>query len=98
MWDRKLIETVFGFRYRWEVYTPASKRQFGYYTLPIVYGDGFAGRVEAAADVKGGIMRVKNVWFEDGVRRTKKLEAAIRSAAGRLAKFNGCREIKYPEG
>ena len=93
LWDRRLIEAVWNFRYTWEIYTPVEKRKFGYYVLPMLYGEGFAGRIEAAADRKSGTLIVKNIWFEDGVRQTKKLNRAIDGAVRRLAKFNDCATI-----
>ena len=95
MWDRKLIRAIFGYEYSWEIYTPASRRKYGYYVLPLVYGERFVGRVEAVRDEKAGVLRVKHVWYEDGVRRTKKLDAAVAGCMRRLAKFNGCREVVY---
>ena len=77
MWDRKLIRAIFGFDYTWEIYTPAAKRKFGYYVLPLIYGETFVGRVEADADTKRGALIVRHVWLEDGIKRTKKLEDAI---------------------
>ena len=93
LWDRRLIEALWGFRYTWEIYTPAEKRKFGYYVLPMLYGEQFAGRIEAAADRKRGALVVKNIWFEDGVKQTKKLQRAIEGAIRRLAKFNDCATI-----
>ena len=90
LWDRKLIEAIFGFKYSWEIYTPAEKRRYGYYVLPVVYGDRFAGRIEAAAHYRERSLVVKNVWFEDGVKRTKKLMNALDGAVKRLARFNMC--------
>ena len=90
LWDRRLVEAIWGFRYTWEIYTPADKRKFGCYTLPMLRGEEFVGRIEAAADRKAGVLTVKNVWYEDGVRPTKALVRAVERAAGRLAKFNGC--------
>lgn len=90
LWDRRLIEKLFGFQYSWEIYTPASKRKYGHYTLPILYGETFVGRVEATADAKQKVLTVKNVWLEPDVRQTKKLESAIDSAVKRFARFNGC--------
>lgn len=95
LWDRNLIDAVWDFRYTWEIYTPAAKRRYGYYVLPMLYGDGFAGRIEAAADRKAETLVVKNIWYEDGVRQTKKLASAIDGAVKRLAKFNGCGRIVY---
>ena len=90
MWDRKLIEALWGYQYSWEIYTPADKRKYGYYVLPMLYGDRFIGRVEPKADRKNQVLTVNNVWFEPGVRRTKKLSNLVDRAAQRLAKANGC--------
>ena len=46
MWDKALIQSLWDFTYAWEIYTPAVKRKYGYYTLPILYGDRFVGRIE----------------------------------------------------
>ena len=93
LWHRKLIEAVWDYRYSWEIYTPAQKRKFGYYVLPMVYGEKMAGRIEAAADRKAETLVIKNIWFEPGIRQTKKLNAAVDAAIRRLAKFNDCRLI-----
>ena len=90
LWDRKLIEALWGFRYSWEIYTPAAKRQYGYYVLPIIYGDRFIGRIEPRADRKAGTLTVNGIWLEPGVIQTKKLTGRIDSAVRRLARFNGC--------
>lgn len=88
LWDRNLIRELFGFDYKWEIYTPAAQRKYGFYVLPILYGERFIGRIEAVADRKAGVLTVKNIWFEDDVRRTKKLLTAIEKRAKRFAKFN----------
>ncbi len=93
LWDRKLIEALWDFRYTWEIYTPAVKRKYGYYVLPMLYGEKLTGRIEAAADRKTGTLVVKNIWYEDGVRQTKKLADAIDRSVKRLASFNDCTEI-----
>ncbi|MCR5165861.1 MAG: winged helix DNA-binding domain-containing protein [Oscillospiraceae bacterium] len=90
LWNRRLIEMIFGFRYSWEIYTPADKRKYGYYVLPILYGDRFIGRIECIADYKGKILNVKNIWIENGVRHTKKMMNAIESSVRRFARFNMC--------
>ena len=94
MWDRNMVEAIFGFRYRWEIYVPAAKRQYGYYVLPMIWGDAFAGRVEAVADRKDSVLHVKNVWLEPGVRLTKALENKMDGAFRRLARFNQCRIVE----
>jgi len=90
LWDRKLIEALWDFRYSWEIYTPADKRKYGYYVLPIVFGERLIGRIEPKADRKTGTFTVSNLWLEPGVRAGKKLSGMLQSAVKRLAEFNGC--------
>ena len=90
LWDRKLIEALWDYQYSWEIYTPAEKRRYGHYVLPMLYGESFIGRIEAAADRKNSRLDVKNIWFEPGARRGKRLDAAIIRSLHRLAAFNGC--------
>ena len=94
LWDRKLIAAMWDYQYSWEIYTPPDKRKYGYYVLPLLYGQNLIGRIETAADRKTGTLTVKNLWFEAGVRRTKKLDDAIGKTVRRLASFNGCEAIK----
>lgn len=95
LWDRKLIKALFGFEYSWEIYTPASKRKYGFYVLPILYGDRFAGRIEAVCQSKTNVLLVKNIWYEDGVRQTKKLLSEINKTLKRFARFNQCDSIQF---
>ncbi len=90
LWDRKLIEALWGFAYSWEIYTPVPKRKYGYYVLPVLYGDRFAGRIEPKADRQTGKLSVLGFWPEPGVRQTRKLAGLVDGALGRLAKLNGC--------
>lgn len=90
LWDKQLIAALWDFRYSWEIYVPADKRKYGYYTLPILRGERFIGRIEAAADRKSGTLFVKNIWYESGVRETKKLQSALRRTIRRFAAFNDC--------
>ena len=96
LWDKAMIAALWDFRYSWEIYTPADKRKYGYYTLPILWGERFVGRIEMAADYKGGTLRVKNIWFEPGVRLSKRLQSAIDQALTRFSSFNGCTAVEGP--
>ena len=88
MWDRNLIRSLFDFDYKWEIYTPASQRKYGYYVLPVLYGEGFAGRVEAVYDKKSKKLNVKNLSYEPSIKPTEKIKTKITSALNRLEKFN----------
>ncbi len=90
MWDKSLILSLWDFQYSWEIYTPVEKRKYGYYTLPVLFGDRFAGRIEIIPDKKNGILEVKRLWWEPGVRQTKKLEGCLDKTLKEFAKFNNC--------
>lgn len=93
IWDRKLISELFGFDYTWEIYTPAIKRKFGYYVLPLLYGESLIGRAEVIAERKSGTLVVKNIWYENGIQPTKQLQTALNNCLQRFAVFNGCAAI-----
>jgi uncharacterized protein YcaQ len=66
MWDRSLIEMLFDFYYSWEVYLPAAKRQYGYYVLPVLYGDRLVARMDPEFDRAAKAFTIKNWWWEYG--------------------------------
>jgi uncharacterized protein YcaQ len=65
-WDRDLLRRLFDFDYVWEVYVPASKRRWGYYVLPMLYGDRLVGRIEPRIDRRAKTLHVIGAWFEPG--------------------------------
>jgi uncharacterized protein YcaQ len=65
-WDRNLLRSLFGFDYVWEVYVPAAKRRWGYYVLPLLYGDRLVGRIEPRIDRATGTLRIVGLWWEPG--------------------------------
>jgi uncharacterized protein len=66
VWDREFLRTLFGFDYIWEVYVPAAKRRWGYYVLPIFFGDRFVGRIEPRIERRTNELRIAGLWWEDG--------------------------------
>jgi uncharacterized protein YcaQ len=91
MWDRKLIEALFGFAYKWEIYTPQVKRRYGAYTLPILHGDKFIGRADMAR--KGKQLQINHIWTESGKPMPAKIMTAFEGCVERFAKLNGCTQI-----
>jgi hypothetical protein len=86
--DRERAEVLWGFRYRLEMYVPPAKREYGYYVLPILRGERLIGRIEPVFDRKAGVLRVNDVWWEDGVGPAS-LDRPLKS----LARFVGAKEI-----
>lgn len=97
MWDRSLIQALFGFAYRWEIYTPAAQRKYGYYTLPILRGDQLVGRIEPVCDRKTRALSVRNIWLEPDVRQNPALLRGIEEAAQRLCALNGMASLTLPQ-
>jgi uncharacterized protein len=63
-WDRDLLRRLFDFDYVWEVYVPAAKRRWGYYVLPLLYGDRLVGRIEPRIERRARTLRVAGLWWE----------------------------------
>jgi len=93
MWDRKLISAIFGFDYRWEIYTPQEKRKYGAYTLPILYGNSFIGRIDMSR--KAGQLVINNLWTENRKPLAGEARAAVKNCLKRFSELNEC---KYPSG
>lgn len=87
LWDRCLIEALFDFEYRWEIYTPASKRRYCKYALPLLYGSELIGRVELAR--ASGALELRHTWFEPGREPGAEARGAIWDCMDRLARLNG---------
>jgi len=97
LWDRRLIKTLFDFDYKWEVYTPQPQRKYGYYVLPLLYGDRFIGRVEAVRNKKTKALEIKNIWYEGDFLLTKEIKEDIDKCLERFADFNECKNVIYVE-
>ena len=66
VWNRERALRMFGFHYRIEIYTPAPKRVFGYYTLPLLIDESLVGRIDLKCDRRAGVLRVQSAWREAG--------------------------------
>jgi len=80
VWDRARALDLFHFDYKIEVYTPAPKRKYGYFTLPILYNNALIGRLDPKAHRKEGVFEVKALHLEPGVVVDDALVAEVKSA------------------
>ncbi|MCG8571872.1 MAG: winged helix DNA-binding domain-containing protein [Spirochaetes bacterium] len=87
IWDRNLINDIFQFKYSWEVYIPAAKRKYGYYVLPILYGDQFIARFEPQFDKKQKVFTIANWWWEAEVKLDDEMEEALIEAFQNFTKY-----------
>ena len=93
VWDRKRAEQLFDFSYRLECYTPAPKRQYGYFVLPLLHKGQLVGRMDAKMHRKTGILEIIALYLEDGVKVTATLEKGLTAAISDFAAWQGAREV-----
>jgi uncharacterized protein len=94
LWDKPFVERVFGFQPLIEVYKREHERIYGYYVLPFLLGDRFAGRADLKADRSERVLRVKAFHVEPGVRASSRLEEAFDRALTRLARAIGLERVE----
>jgi uncharacterized protein len=97
VWDRPLLGNLFGFDYVWELFLPPARRRWGWYVLPIAFGDRFVGRIEPRIDREAGRVEVLDVWWEDGFapRRADGFVDAMRDALRAYLRFAGAGALEW---
>jgi uncharacterized protein YcaQ len=93
VFDRKRMTEIFEFDYQLEMYKPAARRRFGYWALPVLYGDRLIGKLDATADRKAGVLRVDAIHQD--VPFTAAQEAAVHDEIMDLARWL---RLSPPEG
>jgi uncharacterized protein YcaQ len=91
---RERARALFDFDYKWEVYTPLSQRRFGYYTLPILWGDALVARIDPKLDRESGTLVISGFWLEDN--RTSNNDAflaALAKGTARLMRLLGATKL-----
>lgn len=84
---------LFDFDYVWEVYKPAHVRRWGYYTLPILFGDQLVARIDPALDRKTGTLNVLGFWLEDSCAVDQQFATALARGLAHFARFVGAQRI-----
>jgi uncharacterized protein YcaQ len=96
LWDRKGVQYLFNFDYTWEVYKPASQRRWGYYVLPVLYGDRFVARLDSR--LENGIWTITRWWWEPEVTPTADLLDALRAAARDFVRYLRANSVRVEAG
>ena len=97
LWDTALLAKLFGFEYVWEGFFKPEKRRWGYYVLPILFGDRLVGRIEPRIDRERGRVEVLGLWWEDGFapRRADGFVEAMRDALRAYVRFAAADRIEW---
>ena len=94
--DRTRALRRFGFDYRFEAFVPEPKRQYGYFVLPILEGDRLVGRLDPKLHRDRGLLEIKGLWWEPGIKATRARRRSLDEALERLAAFVGADQIQLP--
>jgi len=92
--QRKRLQTLFDYDYTIECYVPAQKRVHGYFCLPILYGDRFAGRMDCKAERSTGELIIQKLWLEDSFPPTDAFLKTLVKSVNEFAAFNNCESVK----
>lgn len=90
LWDREMLSKLFDFDYTWEVYVPAAKRKYGYYVIPVLYGNRFVARFEP--EKSDSHMCIKNWWWEKGITVSDDLIDCVMLTMERFSAYLGKRD------
>jgi uncharacterized protein YcaQ len=96
--DRARAERLFGFHYRIEVFVPEAQRRYGYYVFPLLEGAGLVGRIDMKARRDAGVLQVRALWPEAGVRFGAGRLARLEVELDRMARFAGCDRVGFDDG
>ncbi len=96
--DRARAERLFGFHYRIEVFVPEAQRRYGYYVFPLLEGARLAGRIDMKARRDAGVLQVRALWPEAGLRFGAGRMARLAAELDRMARFAGCERVDFDDG
>jgi uncharacterized protein len=97
LWDTALLASLFDFAFVWEGFFKPEKRRWGYYVLPLLFGDRFVGRIEPRIDRERRRVEVVGLWWEEGfaAKRADGFVDAMREALGAYVRFAGAEGLEW---
>ena len=97
-WDKNRVKRLFGFEKKFEAYIPREKREFGYYTLNILYRDQLVGRLDPKIHRNRNILEVKALRFEEGFKPDDSFKEKLEEAFRDFMEFHGAERIQFRKG
>ena len=96
LWDRKTLRHIFDFDYIWEVYKPEKVRKWGYYVLPVFYGDRFVARLDSR--LEKGIWTISRWWWEPDVTPGAEMLVALQLAVKQFLHYLRATDVSVSDG
>jgi uncharacterized protein YcaQ len=93
--QRKRLNCFFDYDYQIECYVPAAKRRFGYFCLPILFGDELVGRIDCKAHRKERVLSVNAMYQEKNIKNIDRYKQSLQQELNEFAKFNQCDEVVF---
>ncbi len=90
---RGMAKPLFDFDYIWEVYKPAAVRRWGYYTLPILYGERLVARLDPKLERRNGTLVINGLWLEDEVEDDPGFVPALARGLAHFAHFHQAQRL-----
>jgi uncharacterized protein YcaQ len=95
--QRRRLQQLFGFDYQIECYVPAPRRMYGYFCLPILWGERFVGRLDPKAHRATGRLELRALYLDSELQHHTDFLAALAQALQTFATFNNCSSIAFPD-
>jgi hypothetical protein len=95
IWIRERVEHLFGFVPKLEVFRPKTERIYGFYHLPVLFGDRLVARIEPKMDRKNDVLNILGYWVEDGFKPTEDYKDKLHRNLSNFAQFHGAKEIEW---
>jgi uncharacterized protein YcaQ len=92
--QRSRMQALFGFDYLIECYTPAAKRQYGYFSLPLLWDGKLVARMDCKADRKTGVLHIQHLTLESNLANTDEFLLALSKELASFLQFNNCDRIR----
>lgn len=92
IWNRDRMQQLWNMYYRLEIYTPAAKRVYGYYNMPILHRGKLVGLMDPSLNRKQGLLTIRSMHLLPGVKPTPALASAIAKTLDEFLMFLGGKE------